>query len=251
MIIHRVAGAIRAQDWSTIAIELIVVVVGIFLGLQVDDWNERRKEAAREEVYLQRLLADINEMISRHEAHEERAKEKLNSLVVSFDALRSCTLVPEAVGPFEEVLLQHQGLPRLEVVRSSFDEMVASGALSTISNPKLKRKISEVYSEAISAQQFIEYFSADLGRASDIIWRHVSFDLAPGDEGRLRRWDEWTPEGYSLSVRYEIDALCNATTFKNALVEVYDSTKDRLGVGTEFSKELRLLRSLLEETLSR
>jgi hypothetical protein len=251
MIIHRVARAIRAQDWSTITIELIVVVVGIFLGLQVDDWNERRKDAAREQVYLQRLLADIDEMISRHEAHEERARSKLNSLVVSFDALRSCTLTAEAVEPFEEILLNHHGLPRLEVVRSSFDEMVASGALAGIADPRLKRKISEVYSEAVSAQQFIEYFSADLGRASDIIWRHVSFDLAPGDKNRLRRWEEGTPEGHSLSVTYDFDALCNAPAFRNALVEVYDSTKDRLGVGTEFSNQLGLLRGLIEEALGK
>ncbi len=251
MFIQRVGRAVRAQDWSTLAIELIVVVIGIFLGLQADDWNERRKEAARDKVYLQRLLADVDEMISRHDAHEERARSKLNALVVSFDALRSCNLASEAVEPFEEILLEHQGLPRLGVVRSTFDEMVASGALAGIADPRLKKKISEIYSEAVSAQQFIEYFSADLGRASDIIWRHVSFDLVPGDENRLRRWDEWTPEGHSLSVTYDFDTLCNLPTFRNALVEVYDSTKDRLGVGAEFSKELSILRDLLEEILSK
>ena len=79
MIIQRMARALKTQDWSTIAIELVVVVVGIFLGLQVDDWNDRRKEAAREEANLQRLLTDIDEMISRHESYEEEAKSKLNS----------------------------------------------------------------------------------------------------------------------------------------------------------------------------
>ena len=102
---------------------------------------------------------------------------------------------------------------------------------------------------AIAAQQFIEYFSADLGRASDIIWNYVSFDLIPGKDDRLRRWDEWVPETRTLSVEYNFDTLCNASAFKNALVEVFDSTKDRLGVGAEFSNELRLLRDLLTETL--
>ena len=251
MIIQRMAHAVKAQDWSTIAIELLVVVVGIFLGLQVDDWNDRRKEAAREEANLQRLLTDINEMISRHNAYEEEAKSKLNSLIVSFDALRSCALAPEAVAAFEDTLLEHQGLPRLEVVRSSFDEMVASGALAGIDDPRLKRKISEVYSDAVATQQFIEYFTADLGRASDIIWRHVSFDLKAGTADRLDSLAGWAAEGYSITVSYDFDTLCNESTFKNALVEVFDSTKDRLGVGTEFYNELLPLRALLEETLQK
>jgi hypothetical protein len=232
-------------------IELLVVVVGIFLGLQVDDWNDRRKEAAREEANLQRLLADIDEMISRHESYVEEAESKLNSLIVSLDALRSCTLAPEAVESFEYTLLEHQGLPRLEIVRSSFDEMVASGALAGIDDPRLKRKISEVYSEAVAAQQFIEYFTADLGRASDIIWRHVSFDLKAGTAERLDSLASWTAEGHSLTVSYDFDTLCSETTFRNALVEVFDSTKDRLGVGTEFSNELHSLRDLLGESLLR
>ncbi len=44
MILHDLADAIRGQNWFTVLIELAVVVVGIFLGLQIDDWNERRKE---------------------------------------------------------------------------------------------------------------------------------------------------------------------------------------------------------------
>ena len=249
MIIQRAAHALKVQDWSTIMIELLVVVVGIFLGLQVDDWNDKRKEAAREEAYLQRLLADIDEMISRHESYEEEAKSKLNSLIASLDALRSCTLAPEAVESFEYTLLEHQGLPRLEIVRSSFDEMVASGSLAGIDDPRLKRKISEVYSEAVAAQQFIEYFTADLGRASDIIWHHVSFDLKAGTSDRVDSLASWAAEGHSLTVSYDFETLCNEATFKNALVEVFDSTKDRLGVGTEFSNELLSLRSILEEAL--
>jgi hypothetical protein len=38
------------------------VVVGIFLGLQVDDWNERRKLQQLESLYLDKLSAELLEM---------------------------------------------------------------------------------------------------------------------------------------------------------------------------------------------
>ncbi len=37
----------------------MVVVVGIFLGFQLDRWNEDRKEAKTELRYLERLRADL------------------------------------------------------------------------------------------------------------------------------------------------------------------------------------------------
>ncbi len=43
MIIRRIAQGINQQNWFTVAVEVMVVVVGIFIGLQVDEWNEERK----------------------------------------------------------------------------------------------------------------------------------------------------------------------------------------------------------------
>lgn len=238
-----------ARDWSVLLIELLVVVVGIFLGLQVDDWNEARKESARENAYLERLLVDVDEMLSNHAAHERDAMLRLKNIFAAFDALRACKLEPEQVELFEGAILDHQGLERLEVVRSSYDEMVASGALARIDDPALKKQISKTFSAAVAAQQFIEYFTADLGRASDIIWRHVSFDLKPDALERDDVLDKWQSESHTQTVTYDFESLCKSATFRNAMVEVYDSIKDRLSTGAMFAEELRVLRNTLETRL--
>ena len=38
MILRRLADAIRDQSWFTVALEIMIVVIGIFIGLQVDGW---------------------------------------------------------------------------------------------------------------------------------------------------------------------------------------------------------------------
>ena len=55
MINRRITEQLRAHDWGTVVLELLVVVIGIFLGLQVNNWNEGRKEQA-EGYYLLDLL---------------------------------------------------------------------------------------------------------------------------------------------------------------------------------------------------
>jgi len=249
MVLRRLAEAISGQNWFIVLIEVLVVVVGIIIGLQVDDWNEARKESARETVYLQRLLADTEEMITQHEAHVERAHSWIEAVLVSLQALRSCSLKPEAEKAFELTLLNHQGLERLVVVRASYDEMVASGALARIDDLKLKNKISGVFSQAVIAQDFIAYFTNDLGRASDIIWRHVSFAIKADATSDMNELSSWKSENYTQSVTYDFDELCRNPTFKNAIVEVFDSAKDRLGIGASFAGELSVLHALLEQRL--
>ena len=43
MILRRVAAHFRRQDWTAVAIELIAVVAGAFIGLRVNNRNEARR----------------------------------------------------------------------------------------------------------------------------------------------------------------------------------------------------------------
>ena len=44
MILRRFAEALKQQNWSAVAIEFVLLVLGVFLGIQVANWNETRRE---------------------------------------------------------------------------------------------------------------------------------------------------------------------------------------------------------------
>ena len=50
MIFKRAVAKLRAQDWTAISIELAIVVVGVFIGIWVANWNQERvkKQETRE-----------------------------------------------------------------------------------------------------------------------------------------------------------------------------------------------------------
>jgi hypothetical protein len=64
MILRRFTKHIIAQNWFAVGLDVIVVVVGIFLGMQVADWNDSRKDRTLEIEYLGRLYDDMNGSIS-------------------------------------------------------------------------------------------------------------------------------------------------------------------------------------------
>lgn len=68
MIYKRVAARLRAQDWLAITIELAIVIVGVFVGMQVSNWNEGRVERAETAQVLRGLRPELQNMIANVEA---------------------------------------------------------------------------------------------------------------------------------------------------------------------------------------
>ena len=63
MIYKRAAARLRAQDWVAITIELSIVVVGVFIGTQVANWNEDRLTRRETQRMLVRLKPEIDNLL--------------------------------------------------------------------------------------------------------------------------------------------------------------------------------------------
>ncbi len=87
MILRRLGEAIAEQNWFVVIIEILVVVVGIFIGLQVDGWNAARKDRSDEQKYLQQLHTDVllaEELSSRVRS---RRLDRLETVLTASDVL--------------------------------------------------------------------------------------------------------------------------------------------------------------------
>lgn len=138
MIIRRLGNAIRQQDWFVVFIELVVLVVGIFIGLQVDDWNEARKDRNDEQRFMVALHEDIllaEQLSSRvRERRLESQATQLSANEVLFDRAGRDTLTqPEcrAIGSATYFNISIAGLPAVE-------ELIATGRLGIIRNNELR-----------------------------------------------------------------------------------------------------------------
>lgn len=49
----------RDRDWAGVLVELLIVVVGVFLGLQASNWNQDRQDRARGADYLARIHGEL------------------------------------------------------------------------------------------------------------------------------------------------------------------------------------------------
>ena len=61
MILRRITEHVKAQNWFAVGIDFFIVVIGVFIGIQVSNWNNARADYQREVQYLENLADDIQE----------------------------------------------------------------------------------------------------------------------------------------------------------------------------------------------
>jgi hypothetical protein len=59
MIFKRAVAKLRAQDWMAISIELLIVIVGVFIGIWVANWNQERVQRQETREMLVQLMPEL------------------------------------------------------------------------------------------------------------------------------------------------------------------------------------------------
>ncbi len=89
MIIRRVADAIREQNWFTVIIEVLIVVIGIFLGLQVSEWNEERQAREEEKRLVSQLQIELDAATEAKETWVQSTETWWRTLVSAVEIVQS------------------------------------------------------------------------------------------------------------------------------------------------------------------
>ncbi len=87
----------KKQHWSGVFIELVIVVVGVFIGLQVNNWNQARADARLGQDYVKRLTRDLQENLTGLRAEIAYYSAVLESVQRTDELLRAADPDPRAL----------------------------------------------------------------------------------------------------------------------------------------------------------
>ncbi|MFD2823420.1 DUF6090 family protein [Lacinutrix iliipiscaria] len=122
--------------------EIILVVIGILIALQINNANEIRKERDKEINSLLNLKADLVSEIENTERFATYRFEKAmaSSTLLNFDEPNSINDVQEYTDTYEKVFIWNTYVPN----NNTFKELLSSGNLSRIKNDSIKNKLLEL-----------------------------------------------------------------------------------------------------------
>lgn len=148
MISRRVIEHVKAQDWVAILIDLVIVVVGVFFGMQVANWNDERGDRARAHGYLERIGADL---VTDVEGYRDRAQFWSKVAAYGATGLRYSE-TGDAGGRSQWDLLvayfQASQVAEFWSTDTTYDELKSAGELRLIANVDLREQLARYYTSA-------------------------------------------------------------------------------------------------------
>ncbi|WP_412067265.1 hypothetical protein [Rubrivirga sp. IMCC43871] len=141
MILRRITQHVRDQNWTAIGIDLVIVVVGVFVGLQVNTWNEARVQAATEQATLVRLAEEFGAVEEELARAADNYVSTVQSTGVVIEALRAGT-PPDNEAAFREHLARAGFVWGIPTQSTTYSEMVSTGAISHLSDADLRAALT-------------------------------------------------------------------------------------------------------------
>ena len=126
--------------------EIILVVIGILIALQINNWNSNRIQRQKESIYLENIKRDVNEQLKTIEsqiAYERSINEVATPIIRYYKTHQSFKI--------DSVFTTQIGMltGRVTFVKKAptYSELISSGNIDIISNDTLKDDIIKYYQE--------------------------------------------------------------------------------------------------------
>jgi len=148
LVVRQIFESLETRNFSHIAVELFIVIVGVFIGIQVSNWNEERIERSRAHSYLERIRDDLDTDVQNF-----RDRLAFWQKVSGYGELGlhyATTGDTRNASQWDLLLAYFQAsqLAEFYTTRSTFDELKSGGALGLIENLKLRGQLARYYTEA-------------------------------------------------------------------------------------------------------
>ena len=137
MILRRVITHVRKQEWTAIVIDFVIVVVGVFIGIQVSNWNDDRSTRLRAAVFSERLTQDLHYEAWAYQYLIEYSKDVRAAAKAAIDALSGAAPLSD-----EQFLVSTYRATQYKYMdrgRATYDELISTGEIGLIADERLRK----------------------------------------------------------------------------------------------------------------
>lgn len=240
MFFRRLNQQIKNQNWIAVGIDLLIVIVGVYIGLQVQQWTNDRERQQREAKYLERLHEEVLRTTELREENVAKRISTLNNLGVAHEFLigeeEPDSLVPSTCLSLAMVAIMSKVTADLPTVA----ELLSAGQLDTLGSADVRAsvvRLIQVTDRGNDALDDITRGVTPLYRTyPDLIRIRSSADLKGSD------FDLWGPECDWAAMRENL-------SFLNSFVDLHLRYVGYVGIIETETEELGRLHLTLDQAL--
>jgi len=169
MILRRISVHVKDQNWFAVGLDFVIVVIGVFIGIQVSNWNAAREDRSNETLYLgylaEDLQSDLNEIDDVYRVTEWRMSA-LAAVIsgATGEPMPSTRAMPQGDVPIEtvaeyeptasqSVIMAMSLLVTFDSSDLTYSTLVSTGGIRLVRNQELTRGMQEYYAAAREIQR--------------------------------------------------------------------------------------------------
>ena len=216
--------------------EIVLVVIGILIALQVNNWNETRIEQKKIKQYSKALIEDLTNDIDMMRESRSQAQKKYEYI----DSLRiymTQTLTVELSNTFLWLVAHDIMYKPYNWHRSTLNELKSSGGLSYITNDSLQKKIVAYESFSNHLDEDFEFDKSNADKMDDITASLIDLNspyltkILERENKEDTSFKHFETEEYKLSKANELKLISQDETlikkFVNTLILIQDNYRTR------------------------
>lgn len=246
MIHQRFSKHLRSQNWFAVAIDFVIVVVGVFVGLQVQDWNEARKERIEERALLNRLHSETVKLLETQREELVSLNKRANTLI----SVNSLLFSQEPLRTLSD--LECRRIVASHVFRRPpdelpvLDEMLATGRFDVLQDESIKELLRSYLIFRERARAYYDETTNELFRLHSRFPDLIAISRIPMETGIVDPWTSLIGEGF----RWE--GTCDAGKMRasQAFLNEYFDNLSRTGSMIKFTEQRHQHLEELESALS-
>ena len=243
MLLRRITKHVTDQNWFAVFIDFLIVVVGVFIGIQVANWNETQTNKAGMVASLERLNNEVAQNIKIIQDILSHFEDGQADMTKGREALNACAFSPESQAALERLLFDLVDDTQPNFVTVVQDQLARQDHYQVLLSNNFQTAFG-TYAARISEEH------EQLTSHYEHMWAHhinyhpsvnAYFSDEPGENSDYEGW------GFKLDKPF--DEVCKDASFRNRFINTigfYTSIHNRL---LKFKKEAEQFQKLLNGEL--
>ncbi len=208
MLLRRITQHVKTQNWLAVFIDFLIVVVGVFIGIQVANWNADLKDKTAYKAALERFKVEVELNIDNFEQLHQELTKSIPLVTRGLDYLRTCDQSAEARKAIILALNEMQFTRGVRIRTSSLKELTSNADLLLQQSSDDRRAFQDLSYSLGIVQYESDYL--EIKPMDKPIWAHPKLTVGQSKIDVVKyKGNEWSFLKRELFLKTSTDVLCN------------------------------------------
>jgi len=156
--------------------EIVLVVIGILIALQINNWNDARKDRARELDYLHNIREDVRTNIAQMDTYLQTRNAEIAAAQRILTHFNGVPITDASAFNADSISIYNW--KRFYLGDNTYQELIGSGNFALLSNPKIKDGLLDIEAMYRKLKGEEDHFRFD---SETLLYKpaYVTTDLGP------------------------------------------------------------------------